>query len=227
MKPIKITNRNIMFSEPMSETYDLNIGLILGTKHNFIIDTGRGANSVKPVLEYIGDDKKPIIVINTHSHWDHLWGNWMFESCPIIAHKLCRDILEEHWDASVNDLPHRMDGEVRKCLPNVTFEGSMYFPEDGISLFHTPGHCANSISIYDAVDRVLYAGDEIGDTNEEIIPWIDTNMETMQRTIDIFKQYDFDICISGHNKPQTKAVLARMEAALPGAWKKQQEMRKG
>ena len=221
MKPTKITNRNIMFSEPMGETYDLNMGLILGAKHNFLIDTGLGSGSVAPVLEYLEGNDKPVIVINTHSHWDHIWGNWVFENCPIISHKLCREILEEHWDNDVRQLSHRVDGEVRKCLPNMTFEGSMHFPEDGISLFHTPGHCANSISIYDAVDKVLYAGDEIGDTHDEIVPWIGTDMETMQRTIDIFKQYDFEICISGHNKPQGFDVLARMEAALPEAWKKQ------
>jgi len=45
----------------------------------------------------------------------------------------------------------------------------------------------------------------------------------MQATIDFLKQIDFDICVLGHNKPQTKAVLARMEAALPDAWKKQNQ----
>jgi len=211
-----------MFTQPVPQWgCDMNLGLILGAKHNFIIDTGFGSGSVKPIMEYIDDDKKPIIVINTHSHWDHLWGNWVFENCPIIAHKLCREILEEHWDASVRELSDFIDGEVHKCLPNVTFEGNMYFPDDGIELFHSPGHSANSISVYDAVDKMLYAGDEIGDTDEEIIPKINTDMATMQSTIALFKQYDFDICISGHNKPQKKDVLGRMDAALQEAWEKQ------
>ena len=226
MKPIKITNRNIMFTQPMGQTYDLNMGLILGTKHNFVIDTGLGSGSVAPVLEYIGDDKKPIVVVNTHCHWDHIWGNWVFANSLIISHKLCRQLEDKHWDEAIETLSDRIDGEARKCLPNMTFEGSLHFPDDGISMFHTPGHSPDSISIYDAVDKVLYAGDEIGDTDEEIVPWIDTDIQTMQRTIDIFKTIDFDICISGHNKPQTKAVLARMEAALPEVWRKQNEEKK-
>jgi len=226
VKPIKITNRNIMFTQPMGQTYDLNMGLILGTKHNFVIDTGLGSGSVAPVLEYIGDDKKPIVVVNTHCHWDHIWGNWVFANSLIISHKLCRQLEDKHWDEAIETLSDRIDGEARKCLPNMTFEGSLHFPDDGISMFHTPGHSPDSISIYDAVDKVLYAGDEIGDTDEEIVPWIDTDIQTMQRTIDIFKTIDFDICISGHNKPQTKAVLARMEAALPEVWRKQNEEKK-
>jgi len=225
MKPIKITNRNIMFTEPMGEDYDLNMGLILGTKHNFVIDTGLGSGSVAPVLEYIDNDTKPIIVINTHCHWDHIWGNWCFANSLIISHKLCREFEDKYWDEAVEKYSSYIDGEVRKCIPNMTFEGSLYFPEDGISLYHTPGHAPDSISIYDAVDKVLYAGDEIGDTDDEIIPKINTDMETMQRTIDFFKTIDFDICISGHNKPQTKAVLARMDAALADAWKRQNETR--
>jgi len=223
MKPIKITNRNIMFTQPMNQRYDLNMGLILGTKHNFVIDTGLGSGSVAPVLEYIGNDSKAIIVVNTHCHWDHIWGNWVFANNLIISHKLCRELEDKHWNEAIETLSDRIDGEVYKCIPNMVFEGSLHFPEDGISLYHTPGHSPDSISIYDSADKVLYVGDEIGDTEDEIVPWIGTDMETMQLTINFFETLDFDICISGHNKPQTKAVLARMEAALADAWKKQND----
>jgi len=118
MKPVKITDRNIMFTQPMNDHYDLNIGLILGNKHNFIIDTGLGSGSVKPIIEYIGSDKKPIIVVNTHCHWDHIWGNFMFENSLIIGHPLCRELQDKHWDDVVKDYKESIDGEVRKCLVN-------------------------------------------------------------------------------------------------------------
>ena len=63
LKPVKITNRNIMFTEPMEQDYDLNLGLIMGTKYNYIIDTGLGSGSVAPILEYIRECTRPIIVI--------------------------------------------------------------------------------------------------------------------------------------------------------------------
>ena len=214
MKPIKITNRNIMFTQPMTPAYALNLGLILGIKHNYIIDTGFGSGSVTPILEYIGNDAKPIIVINTHYHWDHIWGNWVFKNNLIISHTTCRELEEKFWDDDLQKNSEYIDGDVHKCLPNMVFDKSLYFPDDDISIFHTPGHSADCISIYDAVDKVLYAGDNIGDTEDEIVPWIDTDIETFQRLIETYKQYDFNHCISGHNKPQKKAVLARMEFAL-------------
>jgi len=223
MIPIKITDRNIMFTEPMGKDYDLNMGLILGEKHNYVIDTGLGSGSVAPVLEYIRGDAKPVVVVNTHFHWDHIWGNWVFENSLMISHTICRELEEKYWDEALAEFAESIDGEVRKCLPNMVFEGSLHFPCDGIHIFHSPGHSADCISIYDEVDKVLYAGDNIGDTEINIVPWIDTDPETFKKLIETYKQYDFDCCISGHNKPQTKSVLARMESALADSWEKQKE----
>jgi len=223
MKPVKITNRNIMFTEPMGSEYDLNLGLILAAKNNYIIDAGLGSGSVAPVLEYIGRDTKPVIVVNTHCHWDHIWGNWVFEKGLIVAHTTCRELEDKYWDEVYQENSGYADGEVRKCLPNLVFEGRLFFPDDEVCIFHTPGHSADSISVYDAVDRVLYAGDNIGDTEDNVIPWIDTDLETFQKLIETYKRYDFDVCVSGHNKPQPKSVLAQMEATLADAWKKQTE----
>ncbi|MCL2702432.1 MAG: MBL fold metallo-hydrolase [Defluviitaleaceae bacterium] len=223
MKPVKITERNIMFTQPMGEGYDLNLGLILGNKYNYVIDTGLGSGSVAPVLEYTANDGKPVIAVNTHWHWDHIFGNFVFEKSFIIAHSACRELIEKNWDEIDRGCAKYKDGEMRKCLPNTVFEGEIRFPEDGVVIFHSPGHSADCISVYDAVDKVLHAGDNIGDTEEEIVPWIDTDMETFRKLIETYKRYDFDFCVSGHNKPQTKAVLARMEAGLAEAWGKQRQ----
>lgn len=218
MKPIKITARNIMFTQPMTydgQTYALNIGLILGDRYNYIIDTGFGSGSVEPVLAYLHGNEKPIIVVNTHFHWDHVWGNWMFPNSIIIAHPMCRELMEFTWDAEIRKYADYIDKEARKLLPNLLINDSIYLPNDGIQIFHTPGHSEDCISIYDSIDKVLYAGDNIGDTNEDILPSIGTDAATFKtNVIDAYKQYDFEICISGHNKPQGRDVLTRMEARL-------------
>jgi len=209
----------------MGTEYDLNLGLILGEKHNYIIDTGLGSGSVATVLEYIGDDAKPLIVVNTHCHWDHIWGNWVFINSLLVSHALCRELEDTHWDEALAENLESVDGEVHKCLPNLVFEGSLYLPDDGIRIFHTPGHSADCISVFDEVDKVLYAGDNIGDTEDNIVPWIDTDPETFKRLIESYRQYDFEYCVSGHNKPQKKQVLDRMASGLADSWKKQNELR--
>ena len=224
MKAVKISDRNIMFFKPTIYNFNLNLGLILGNNRNYIIDTGVGSGSVKPILDYIGDDKKPIVVINTHWHWDHIWGNWVFKDSMIISHSICRILANRHWDEDIKKhAKHIADGEVHKKLPNLVFEDKLYFPDDGISIFHSPGHTADSISVYDEIDKVLHAGDNIGDTDDIIVPHIDTDLETFKKLISLYGGYDFDICISGHNKSQGKDVLSRMDAALYECWNKQRK----
>jgi len=221
MKPTKISNRNVMFSEPMGDVYDLNIGLILGNQYNYVIDTGLGSGSVMPVIKYLGHDAKPVIIINTHSHYDHIWGNWVFKDNLIIAHAKCRELTDKHWEETINEFSHSIDGKVHKCLPNVTIENSICFPDDGIRIFYSPGHSIDCISIYDEVDKVLYAGDNIGDTEDVIVPYIETDLETFKKLIELYKKFDFNICISGHNKPQKQDIICRMEAALEDCWSRQ------
>jgi len=224
MKPVMITDRNIMFTEPMGKTYNLNMGLIMGKQYNYVIDTGLGSGSTATILEYLGGDKKQILVVNTHCHWDHIWGNWIFRDNIIISHVKCRELMDIHWDEAVNENSDSKDGDVVKYLPNLVINDNVYFPDDGVKIFYTPGHSIDCISIYDECDKVLYAGDNIGDTEDIIVPYIDTDMETFKKVIDVYRKYDFEICISGHNKPQGKNITSLMDANLEMCWKKQLEL---
>lgn len=223
MRITTISPRNTMFAYPMDKEYDLNLGLLLGNVHDFVIDTGVGGGSVQPVLDALKGRNKPLIVVNTHCHWDHIWGNWAFRGATIVSHPLCRALEDKHWDAAYEEYKQAADGEVHKCLPNLVFENELYFPEDGVRLFFAPGHSGDDIHLYDEIDRVLYAGDNIGDTAACIVPYINTDAATFARAIEIFKKYPFEAAISGHNKPQGRDVLARMEAALPECWRRQLE----
>ena len=226
MKPVEITKRNIMFTQPVAGWggLPLNMGFILGEKRNYLIDTGLGENSVAPVIQYIGETKKPLVVINTHVHWDHVWGNHVFADNLIISHKICREELDKTWDEAFEQNKQFADGIVKKSLPNLTFEDSLYFADDGIYLFHAPGHTSNCISIYDEAEKILYVGDAIGDEGQQdidIIPNIYTTPQMMQETIEKWKNLDFEWCVIGHNKPHKKDVLSKMEAVLEKAWEAQ------
>lgn len=229
MKPVDITKRNFMFPITLAAFPDYlptNIGLILGEKRNYLIDTALGKNSVVPVINFIGKTEKPLVVINTHAHIDHVWGNHVFKDNLIISHSICRNELDKTWDKDFREKKHFADGEVSKCLPNVTFEDSLHFADDGIFLFHSPGHTAGCISVYDEIEKVMYVGDAIGDEGEDdtdIIPVIKTTPDIMQKTIDKWKEFDFDLCVIGHNKPHKKSVLTAMEAVLLKAWEEQQK----
>jgi len=225
VKITKVTNRNIIFTIQEDENSKVNVGLILAKTHNFIIDTGTGKDIAKAVLEYIGEDKKPIIVINTHHDWDHVYGNEIFADKAIIAHKLCRELMDKNWDEQRRSITERnmcFDKEAKKHLPNVLFEGSMSFQDDGITIFHSPFHTEDSVSIYDDVDKVLYTGDNFGAKDKKAYLW-GKNLQDCQRMIEKYKQYDFDLCLPSHSEPQGREIIKFLEIALLEAQKLQND----
>ena len=212
MKTQKIDERNIVFTYKTPE-WDLNLHLIMGRNRDYIIDTGLGSESVAPIKEYLSG-RKPVVVINTHYHWDHVWGNHCFPGAIIIAHRLCGRLIEESWAEKLNKYKAYVRGEVIKRLPNLAFDGGLYFPDDGIRVFYTPGHTIDCVSVFDELGGVLNAGDNIGDTPDEIVPDIDTDRDTYLRTIKMYKELNAAVCISGHNKVLGKETFDKIEEAL-------------
>jgi len=203
----KIKNRSLLFTHENMPEWELHLHLILGNKHNFLIDTGLGSLSVEPVQEVLKASQKPLIVINSHYHWDHVWGNGAFKASTIISHRLCRESLEQKWENMLEENGHYAFGTIEKELPNLTFDTELYFPEDKIRIFYTPGHSSDSISVLDEEEKILNVGDNIGDTVDEIVPGIECERSIYLNTLNIYKNIDFDTCISGHNRVMGKEVL--------------------
>lgn len=204
----KIGERSLVFTYKRQQ-WNLNLHLIRGDKYNYVVDTGLGSLSAEPVKKHI-DNKKPVIVINTHYHWDHIWGNCAFADCVIISHSLCNEIIEQKWDDMMSENLSYVSGEARKCLPNLNFDNELYFRDDGIRIFYTPGHTPDSISVLDERDCILNAGDNIGDTPDGIVPDIDCLKERYIDTLLLYKSLDFKLCVSGHNAVQGCDIAERI-----------------
>lgn len=186
----------------------------MGDRNNYIIDTGLGSLNIEPVKEYIKHDYKPIIVINTHHHWDHIWGNGSFRDCTIISHTLCREMMESEWEVMIQKNKRFIEGETELVLPNLTFDNELYFPEDNIRLIYTPGHTLDSISVLDELEQVIHLGDNVGDSMDEIVPSIYGDEESYIRTLLKYKEMDFDTCISGHNVALDKQIIEHILSKL-------------
>lgn len=205
----KIKNRGILFTHSNPE-WDLNIYIIMGRQYNYIIDTGLGSLNIDPIKEYIKNNNKETIVINTHYHWDHVWGNGSLRDFKIISHKLCREMIQSKWEEMLENNKQYCYGEVEMYLPNLVFEDELYFPEDKIKLFYTPGHTLDSISVLDEEENVLLVGDNVGDSEEDIIPSIYCGKDVYIETMKKYEKLDFDTCISGHNTILKKEVIGKI-----------------
>ena len=132
------------------------------TKECIIIDPGcYTSNEQKRLEAFIAkEDLKPVRLINTHCHLDHICGN------AFVSQKYGLD-LEAHegeqvvLDASVDH--GKMYGFVFEPSPNIMHtiqEGDeIKFGHSTLKTLFTPGHSPASISLYCEQDKFVIAGD--------------------------------------------------------------------
>lgn len=158
-----------------------NVVLLQGKEHAFLCDTYLGPLPMESVKKYI---TSPLVVFNSHSHWDHVWGNCAFPSSVLLSHSLCRQKLEEEGESELEEYKEYAMGEVKIVLPTLTFDLRMPFPEDDVEFFYTPGHTKDSASCL--CQDVLFAGDNV----EEPIPYLfyedlDAYLHTLEEYADM------------------------------------------
>lgn len=78
-----------IFTESLDGAGDPWMFLIEGPKKAMLIDTGFGVGDLKGLVkEIIGN--KEYFVVNTHSHYDHAYGNAQFERCYCHEYEVAR-----------------------------------------------------------------------------------------------------------------------------------------
>ena len=126
--------------------------LITGTKNAMLIDTGMNRNNLREFVESITD--LPIIVVNTHGHFDHTGGNGWFDKVYMSEYA---------------------SGEAKKAFPHIEhpedfpFDYEIVVIEEGhifdiggrrIEAIASPAHSPGSFCYLDKDRRLLFTGDE-------------------------------------------------------------------
>lgn len=181
-------------------TFDDNISILLirGKNHTFICDTHLGPESMSGVLEVLSSlpHAENLIIFNSHSDWDHIWGNCAFSDTLIIGHHTCRKRMQERgaFDLSRNLFLTR--GPVTLQFPNLTFESGLCFEDDEVEFIYAPGHTIDSSICFDRKEKILY----IGDLVEVPIPYIDYDQTDLYiRTLEMLLTFPADVIVSAHS----------------------------
>ena len=150
-----------------SDVYALvTAGVVIGPNWAVVIDTLALPEETLQIREFIEHELSVPVryVINTHSHADHAWGNCFFPGVTVIAHPLCRELLDTKGRYSLDEV-RRTNVAFRNAkivLPQITFnEGELHLRvgKKTLTLLRLPGHCLDNIGALVEEDRVLFAGD--------------------------------------------------------------------
>jgi len=203
MKTQSISQNATAYIYDSVESYLTNVFFIEHESKIFIIDTFCGSESMAPILNRLSNNSynKEVVVINTHFHWDHVWGNCSFKDGNIISHEMCRELLDKLWETQIIENRKYITGIADKYLPNITFEEKIMFHNEGMELFHSPGHTPDSISIFDHNEKILYVGDNL---EKPIIYVEDADILTYINTLKNYLNYKPKKIVAGHTLNLTK-----------------------
>ncbi len=151
--------------DPRFDTTYTNLYIVLGSHSALLIDTGCGLFPLKPIINDLIDDKQ-LIVINTHSHFDHIGSNSEFDK--VLIHKRERKLISKPRDLSFlkdssKEVIKRYESKNYilppvKEIQAVDDEEIIELGDLSIKIIHTPGHSPGCISLL-TNKHELFTGD--------------------------------------------------------------------
>src|ERR1700733_840871 len=202
--------------------------LILGEKRALLFDTGMGISNIRKLTEEL--TKLPVVVLNSHTHDDHVGGNWQFD----FVYGMDTDFTRANAKGSRTDAQTEIaPGEICGPLPK-NFAAAAYatrpwkiseFLHDGakidlggraLEIIATPGHTPDAISLLDRANRLLFTGD----TYYPAAIWLyrpETDLAAYRRSIQRLAALapQIDLVLGAHNIPvASPSVLPRLVAAF-------------
>lgn len=195
-----------------------NAGLVTGGDKAVLIDTvatESRALRLKAEVERIVPGG-PDVLVNTHFHGDHVFGNSHFAPrATIVAGEVTRSDMAESGLGLCNLWPGVEWGETRLVLPDLTFRGEITLRTGDLTveLLQTgPAHTADDTVAWVPERRVLFTGDVAwsGVTPFVLMGSIEGSLRTLER----LRALDPEVVVAGHGAVGGPEVLDATEAYL-------------
>ena len=192
--------------------------VVLTPRLALVVDTLTGPSEVAPVAEFVASEagERRVVVVNTHHHWDHVFGNAAFADTDIVAQRACPRLIRAELQGGDESL--RLPPPECVPLPNVTFGDRLSYVDDAgaIHLIHTPGHSEDSLVVFLSESRLLFGGDTV--------EWPLPNFSQRDgrdhwiRTLRQLKQLPADLIVPAHGPAMGKQIIDANERYVAGVY---------
>lgn len=206
MRVRAIRSRGILFS--FEELDTTNVYVIEGTHQRFICDTFLGPDPMREVCDYLVSrfGHKRLAVLNSHSDWDHIWGNCVFDASLIHGHQNIVEAIDASGTSDLKKHDKWKRGDVSIVLPGVLFGSTLEFRHEGVRFFYSPGHTKDSSSCIDTLDNVLYAGDNV----EEPLPYLSSlDIDSYIQSLVHYTELAPEVVVPGHGDVAGLGLVTR------------------
>ena len=162
--------------------YNESIYLVEGNDRAVLIDAGTNIPKLDKIVA--GLTSKPVTLMLTHGHGDHVGGAKPFP---------------EVWVAPADEPMFK--GNVRRYKGEIKYLTEGQIIDLGgrqLEVIFTPGHTSGSITFIDKANHYGFSGDAFGSTNLLIFTDLSTVMETAAKVEQYIKENDIKFLFPGH-----------------------------
>ena len=204
--------------------------LLVGADRALLLDTGYGLWDLRGFVEKLTD--KPIMVVNSHGHIDHVGGNWQFREAYLhpadfgltrrhTSESERRKAMEFLAVPSPDHLSHGMC-PLRAIAPRQRFD----LGKRMVEAVPCPGHTAGSIALFDEETGIALVGDALS-RHVWLFDEDSTRVADMSESIRRLQAYDMRAAYCSHSPERLEpgffgqladfAARVRIEKSAPFA----------
>ncbi len=191
-----------------------NAGVLVGRDSVTLIDTAMTiprAERLRDAAAGASGGRPVRVVVNTHDHPDHTYGNVVFSAAAIVAHERCRarahlvglapmDVLDVDW------------GAVELRLPDVTFATStqLFLDDEPVELLHLgAAHTTADIVVWLPQRKLLFAGDVLVAGTTPLV--MDGSLRGYVATLARLRELGAETIVPGHGPVTDASCFAPIE----------------
>jgi cyclase len=163
---IEVADRVFAYIQPDGTWYINNTGFVAGRESVISVDACSTERRTRAYRERIASvTPAPVsMLINTHHHGDHTYGNFVFSPATIVAQENCRAELLAYGFPGNTGVWEPVDwGEVTVAPPNLTFADRVRLWSDDrpidVSYVGQAAHTSNDSLVWLPEQEVLFCGD--------------------------------------------------------------------
>lgn len=198
-----------------------NAGIVTGSECTVVIDTAateRRSRALHSAVETVAPGGANVLV-NTHFHGDHVFGNALFGGAVVVAHELARTEMIQAGFGLRQLWPDVEWGSTELRPPVLTFSDNAFVHtgDRRLELIHVgPAHTTNDVVVWIPDERILFAGDVL---MSAVTPFclmgsVQGSLKAVQR----LRALDPAVIVGGHGTVGGKELLDQNEAYLRWIW---------
>jgi len=190
----------------MDEAHEATGYLVIGNERACVIDTMNGYNDIHAAVRRITD--KPLVVVNTHGHPDHIYGNIYFREVYLHPDdgELARQFSEDPEFLAFC----REHGRTMPPFREIHAGDDIDLGGRTLTVYALPGHTLGGILLLLREDRILFTGDSVNHhlwmQLEGCLPLCDF-LKELDKVM--FLENEADIILHGHARDEDDISLLR------------------